>query len=107
MSWADRAIEELRAGRQATVRPRGKSMEPKVPDGAKVLLAPVKPEEVERGDIVLCRVNGNVYLHLVRAIQGKRFLIGNNRGGINGWAGPAAIYGLAVKVDGKPSGRRR
>jgi hypothetical protein len=35
-------------------------------------------------DIVLCRVSGNQYLHLVKAIQGERFQIGNKRGGING-----------------------
>lgn len=107
MSWADGAIEELRAGREVTVRPRGHSMEPKVPDGATVLLVPAKPEEIQRGDIVLVRVAGNVYLHLVRAVQGRRFLIGNNKGSTNGWAGPAAVYGLAVKVDGQATGRRR
>jgi len=39
-----------------------------------------------------------VYLHLVKAVrEGKdgkrRFQIGNNRGGINGWVNSAAIYG--------------
>lgn len=106
-SWADVAIEELRAGREATIRPRGHSMEPKVPDGATVTLLPVEPEAIERGDIVLVRLSGKVYLHLVRAVQGRRFLIGNNKGDTNGWAGPAAIYGLAVEVDGRPTGRRR
>ena len=51
------------------------------------------------GDIVLCKVNGNEYLHLVKAIQGQRFQIGNNRGLINGWVGPNAIFGLCAKVE--------
>lgn len=53
---------------------------------------------VKEDDIVLVRVKGNVYLHLVKAKQGDRFLIGNNRGGINGWVGPQAVYGLATKI---------
>jgi hypothetical protein len=51
------------------------------------------------GDIVLCKVAGNEYLHLVKAIQGQRFQIGNNRGFINGWIGPNGIYGRCIKVE--------
>jgi hypothetical protein len=40
-------------------------------------------------------------LHLVKAIDGGRFLIGNNRGGVNGWVGPNGIYGKASKVEPK------
>jgi hypothetical protein len=29
----------------------------------------------------------------VKAIQGKRFQIGNNRGRINGWVGENGIFG--------------
>ena len=47
------------------------------------------------------RVKGNVYLHLIKAIDGERFQIGNNRGGINGWVGATAIYGIAVRVESK------
>ena len=50
------------------------------------------------GVIVLCKVSGSEYLHLVKAIQGERFQIGNNRGHINGWVGPNAIYGRLVSV---------
>lgn len=51
------------------------------------------------GDIVLCKVAGNEYLHLVKAIRGQQFQIGNNRGFINGWIGPNAIHGRCIKVD--------
>lgn len=36
---------------------------------------------------MLCKVNGTEYLHLIKAIQGSRFQIGNNKGRINGWIG--------------------
>jgi hypothetical protein len=51
------------------------------------------------GDIVLCKVNGAEYLHLVKAIQGPRFQIGNNRGRINGWITGAAIYGRFTRIE--------
>ena len=41
--------------------------------------------------------------HLVKAIQGhgakRRYLIGNNRGGINGWVARRAIHGVVTKVE--------
>ena len=55
--------------------------------------------ELAVGDIVLCSVRGNHYLHLIKAIQGKRFQIGNNRGGINGWVGANSIYGRCVRIE--------
>ena len=39
------------------------------------------------------------YLHLVKAVQGDRYQIGNNRGGINGWITRRQIYGRLVKVE--------
>ena len=46
---------------------------------------PVDHATIRPGDVVLCKVRGNEYLHVVKAIQGERFQIGNNRGVINGW----------------------
>lgn len=54
---------------------------------------------MEKGDIVLCKVNGSEYLHLIKAIQGQRFQIGNNRGRINGWIGSNAIFGICTKIE--------
>jgi len=70
-------------------------MKPKVMSGAFVTLEPRDTYGV--GDIVLARVKGNIYLHLIKAVQGGRYQIGNNRGGINGWT--RTIYGKAVKVE--------
>ena len=94
MSWAKHAIEKLQAGEPTSIRPRGNSMAGKVESGELVHLKPIS-EPLEIGDIVLCRVKGRDYLHLVKAIQGNRYLIGNNRGGVNGWTG--TIFGKLVK----------
>lgn len=96
-SWADNAINLLREGQEAIVIPHGNSMQPKVLSGAHVTLEPVTIEQLEINDIVLCRVSGNVYLHLVKALDGNRVQIGNNRGYINGWT--KAVYGRAIHVE--------
>jgi SOS-response transcriptional repressor LexA len=99
MGWADHAKKELAAGRSVVIRPRGHSMKGKVNDGDMVTVEPVEPDQLGVGDIVLVRCKGTDYLHLVKAIDGSRFQIGNNRGRINGWVGSNAIYGKATKVE--------
>ena len=91
MSWAKFAIDKLKQGETVQVRPRGYSMKGKVNSGDLVTIAPCKPEELSVGDIVLVRVKGNDYLHLIKAVSRGRFLIGNNRGGTNGWVGNNGI----------------
>jgi hypothetical protein len=99
MGWAKHAIEALQRGETAQVKPRGHSMRGKVTDGDLVTLEPRGPDKLKVGDVVRVRVRGNVYLHLIKAIDKERFLIGNNRGGVNGWVGANCIYGVATKVD--------
>jgi hypothetical protein len=99
VSWAKHAKERLARGESVLVRPRGHSMRGKVDDGDLVTLEPCDPDALAAGDIVLVRVRGTDYLHLVKAVDRGRFLIGNNRGGTNGWVGRQAIYGKAVRVE--------
>lgn len=99
MSWAAFAKKALRKGETAQVKPRGHSMSGKVNDGDLVTLEPITPEALTVGDIVLVRVHGRDYLHLIKAITNGRFQIGNHRGGINGWVGSNGIYGKAVRVE--------
>lgn len=99
MGWATFAKEALRRGETVQIRPRGHSMRGKVNDGDLVTLAPCDPDTLNVGDVVLVRVHGNDYLHLIKAINQGRFLIGNNRGGTNGWVGRNAIYGRAIAVE--------
>lgn len=89
-----KAIEELSNGRRCIIKPRGKSMEPKIKSGQTVLLKPVD-KDLEVGDIVLVKVKGSVYLHLISAIDGDRVQISNNKGYINGWTSKHKIFGLA------------
>ncbi|MFI0412254.1 hypothetical protein [Actinomadura sp. 3N508] len=67
-----------------------------------MVVAPVDPSKVEVGDIVLARVAGTVYLHLVSAVDAakKRVQISNNRGRINGWTSHDRVFGICVAVDG-------
>lgn len=99
MSWAKFAKEGLAEGKTVQIRPRGHSMKGKVNDGALVTLEPVEATDLKVDDIVLVRCRGNDYLHLIKAIDGPRYLIGNNRGGTNGWVGAHSIYGRATKIE--------
>ena len=99
MSWAKYAKESLTKGETVQIRPRGHSMKGKVNDGDLVTIEPCDPNKLEVGDIVLVRVKGNDYLHLIKAINQGRFQIGNNRGGINGWVGHNCVYGKAIKIE--------
>jgi hypothetical protein len=74
-------------------------MKGRVNDRDLVTIAPCKPEELQKGDIVLVKVHGREYLHLIKAVDNSRFLIGNNHGGINAWVGKHAIFGKAIKVE--------
>src|SRR3954454_23075030 len=98
MGWAANHVQKLRAGETVQFRPRGHSMRGKIESGQLVTVEPA-PERLEVGDVVLCRVRGAEYLHLVKAVRGGRYLIGNNRGGVNGWASRSAIFGKCVRVE--------
>lgn len=98
MDWA-RHIEALRAGQTVQFRPKGNSMVGRVESGQLVTVAPFGKDLPARDDIVLCKVRGNVYLHLVKAVRGNQYQIGNNRGGINGWTSAAQIFGKCIRVE--------
>lgn len=98
MSWASNYIIKLRSEDYVEFRPRGSSMEPLVKDNQLVGVAAVKEDtDITPNDIVLCVVSGRQYLHLVKAVNGDRYLIGNNRGGLNGWTNRKHIYGILIK----------
>jgi hypothetical protein len=99
MGWAARYIEKLQAGETVSFRPRGNSMSGKIESGQLCTVVPIAGAALAVGDIVLCRVRGCEYLHLIKAIQGSRFQIGNNRGRINGWIGAGAIFGRCIRVE--------
>ncbi len=98
MGWAAHYIEKLQAGETVQFRPRGGSMRGKVESGQLVTVQPLD-RDPQVGDIVLCRVKGAEYLHLVKAVDGDRYQIGNAKGGINGWIGRAGIFGRCIRVE--------
>lgn len=100
MGWASSFIEALQQGRTVTFRPHGNSMIPLVRSGQLCTVAPVTdPSTLKIGDIVLCRVNGSQYLHLITARDGNRVRISNNHGHHNGWCGPQAVFGILTHVE--------
>jgi SOS-response transcriptional repressor LexA len=89
-------MERLLNGETFTTSEKGNSMLPLIKSGQDHVLAPVKIEDVEVGDIVYCKVHGKFYTHLVKAKGDRGFLIGNNHGFNNGWTNQ--IYGKVIKV---------
>lgn len=76
---------------------KGNSMTPLLESGEKHIVTPIQIEDVKVDDIVYCKVKGNYYTHLVKAINEKRgLLIGNNHGKINGWT--KKVYGKVIKI---------
>lgn len=75
----------MRAGATVKFTAHGNSMSPRIRDGDMVCVRPTQIAEVEQGDIVLAKVKGRWYLHLVSASSGDRVLITNNHGRTNGW----------------------
>ncbi len=98
MGWASAYIAKLQAGETVQFRPRGNSMQGRIESGQLCTVEPIH-ESVQVNDIVLCKAGGQQYLHIVKAIQGERFQIGNNKGHINGWVGRNAIYGRLIRVE--------
>ncbi|MDG6103402.1 hypothetical protein Daura_36105 [Dactylosporangium aurantiacum] len=102
MGALDMVAARVAGGATVQFRPTGSSMVPLIRSRQLVTVGPVDPAKVEAGDIVLARVAGTVYLHLVSAVDtaGARVQISNNRGRVNGWTGHAKVYGLCVAVEG-------
>jgi hypothetical protein len=106
MGLLDVMADRVAGGATVQFRPTGSSMVPLIRSRQLVTVVPVDPRKVEVGDIVLARVAGTVYLHLVSAVDPNgRVQISNNRGRVNGWTSHARVFGLCVAVDGLPRPR--
>lgn len=92
--------EHLQSGETCYVVGYGNSMTPILKSGQPVIVEPVVEEtELKKKDIVLCKVKGHYYLHLIHSIRnGKSFLIGNNHGHMNGWVSRSQIYGIVREI---------
>lgn len=86
--------EHLRSGETCYVTGYGNSMTPRLKSGETVIMNPVTDEtELKKGDIVLVKVNGHYYCHLISAIRNGAFQISNNHKHVNGWVSRNKIYG--------------
>ncbi len=103
MNWATEAVAALQAGQTVQVRPRGHSMTGRISDGELVTLAPCQSENLSIGDIVLVRIQGkrfsHIVLHCILSREDNRFLIGSHQGRVDGWVERDSIYGIAAKVE--------
>jgi len=94
MHWK---IEKLLNGETFITKEKGNSMVPIIKSNQEHKLAPAKWEELEIGDITFCKVKGSLYTHLVKAKDiNKGVLIGNNKGGINGWT--KQVIGKVIEI---------
>ena len=98
MSWATKHIEKLQQNETVKFRPVGKSMTGLIESGQLCTVTPII-DKLKINDIVLCKVSGSQYLHLIKDIKNNEYQIGNNRGGINGWITIDYIFGKCVKVE--------
>ena len=103
MGWADNYIKVLNEVGEVQFKPSGNSMTGKIESGDKVKVINYVGLVYEAGDIVLCRVSGNQYLHLISALDKPtdRVQISNNKGFVNGWIKQSAIYGICIQVNDK------
>lgn len=104
MGMLDAVADRVAAGATVEFRPSGSSMVPLIRSRESVVVAPVDPSKLEVGDIVLARVAGTVYLHLVSSLDSSRnrVQISNNRGRVNGWTSHDRVFGICVAVEGVP-----
>lgn len=94
MNWK---VEKLLNGETIISKEPGNSMLPIIKSKQPVRLAPATWEQVEVGDIVYCKVRGNLYTHIVKAKDtNKGCLIGNNKGHLNGWT--KNVFGKVVEI---------
>ena len=86
--------EHLKAGETCIVVGYGNSMTPKLMSGEAVIMEPVTEETVlYKNDIVLVKVKGHYYCHLISAIRNNSYQISNNHKHVNGWVSKKNIFG--------------
>jgi hypothetical protein len=87
-------------------------MQGRIESGQLVTVEPITDyTTLKPGDIVLCRVAGKEYLHLVdtiryqhaataeEAFRKAKYRITNNKGHINGWVSARSIFGICTHVE--------
>lgn len=103
----ERAMANLAAGRDHTMRVTGNSMMPIIKSRSKLTFRATNDYQV--GDVVFCKVKGKKGSRFIDAhkitkkdAQG-RFMIANNKGHENGRA--TQVYGRVIAINDEPFGR--
>jgi hypothetical protein len=86
---------QIKKGETVTFKAVGNSMDPRIKNGEMVTVSPVGTAGVWIGDVVLAKVKGRWFLHLVTGISGRRIQISNNKGHVNGWTAISNVIGIA------------
>lgn len=93
------SAKKLQLGESGIITGCGNSMTPILRNGQRVFVEPVDiMTNLEKDDIVFCKVGGHYYLHKIISVKGRRYQIGNNHGKVNGWVGRENIYGKVTKI---------
>lgn len=87
---------KVRNGATVTFRAEGQSMTPIIRNGHIVVVEPIDTP-VKKGDVVLARVNGRWFLHLVTGNKPGQVQISNNHGHVNGWTSLSNVVGRLAK----------
>lgn len=89
-------IERLARGEKVQLNPSGNSMTPRIKSKQAITLAPI--DRIQVGDVVLAKVAGHHYIHLVSALRGDQVQISNNHGHVNGWTHKDKVFGRVLDV---------
>lgn len=93
------AQQRLMEGETIKIKTSGNSMSGKVDNGSFVTIEPIENKTLKKKDIVLAKVNGRLYLHLITGVRKDSYQISNNHGHVNGWALKKNIFGIVIKVE--------
>lgn len=99
----ERAMANLAAGQDHTMRVFGNSMTPIIKSKSKLTFRATNDYQI--GDVVFCKVKGrHIDAHKITKIDAQgRFMISNNKGHENGWT--TTIYGRVIAVNQESFGR--
>lgn len=97
MSQYNLYVEKLKKGEIIKFRPSGNSMTPLIYSKQLITIEPIGIEDVKKGDIVLCKVHGRFFVHLVTAKKDGQVQISNNHGHINGWT--TQVFGKVTSIE--------
>lgn len=103
MATIHKIAEELRKGNPVEIElygiGDGASMRGILRDGQFLTLTPTPPADIRVGDVVFVSWRKRNYLiHLVKEIEGGRFLIASNVGTINGWVDGTDILAKVTQI---------